>query len=116
MIAAVLVTDLDPAKTRALALPRIGGTVVGAGLGVVLLAFMPPGLGAVALGIFVAMLACQLCGMSDAAKLAGYVCALVVLEHSASPATYAFYRLTETLIGVAMAVVVSLVPKLLDSR
>jgi uncharacterized membrane protein YgaE (UPF0421/DUF939 family) len=113
MIAAVIVTDLDPAKTRKLGLPRMAGTVLGAVLGALLLLALPPGIASIAAGIFCAMFTCHLLGMKDAAKLAGYLCALVLLEHSDSPWSYAVYRVAETLIGVVMAIAVSLVPKLL---
>ncbi len=113
MIAAVIVTDLSPAKTRSLALPRLAGTVVGASLGALLSPWLPAGAWAIASGIFAAMLCCHLLGMKDSAKLAGYVAALVLLEHASEPWAYAVYRFVETVIGIAMAVLVSLVPKLL---
>jgi len=62
--------------------------------------------------VFAAMLASQLLGLEDATKLAGYVCGLVLLEHSASPWAYAGWRLAETLLGVTIAVLLSFVPKL----
>ena len=112
MIGAVIVTDLDAAKTRSLALPRMGGTAFGAILGAVLLPLAGTGIASIALGIFMAMLACHVVRAKDAAKLAGYVCALVLMEHGDEPWMYAAYRCAETLIGVAMAVLVGLVPKL----
>ena len=114
MIGAVIVTDLDPAKTRALTIPRMTGTALGAVLGAILLPIVGTGVWSVALGIFIAMLACQAAGKKDAAKLAGYVCALVLMEHGDEAWTYAAYRFAETFVGVAMAVLVSLVPKLLN--
>ena len=113
MIAAVIVTDLDPAKTRRQALPRLTGTIIGASVGAVACAWLPAAPWSIALGIGVAMLACQLARMKDATKLAGYVAGIVLLEHTDDPWLYALDRLVETAIGLGVAVAVSLVPKLL---
>ena len=114
MIAAVIVTDLDPARTRALALPRIAGTIVGASVGAFACEWLPRSPWAVAFGICVSMLACQAMRMKDAAvKLAGYVSGIVLLEHVGEPWVYGGHRLMETMIGIGAAVAVSLVPKLI---
>ena len=64
-------------------------------------------------GILFAMFLSSLLHLQGAAKIAGYVCGIVVLSYTAEPWSYAFYRVVETFLGIAMAVVVSLVPKLL---
>ena len=113
VIAAVIVTDLSPARTRALAMPRVAGTLVGAALGAALAPVLVTSVWSVAFAILAAMLAAQLAGLRDATRLAGYVCAIVLLEHRTEPWDYALNRTVETLVGIAAAVLVSFVPKLL---
>ena len=113
MISAVIVTDLEPARTRSLAVPRILGTLIGCLLGGTLAPATAHGLWTVGAGILAAMLVAHTIGKPEAAKLAGYVCGLVMLTQGADPWAYAWWRGVETLIGIAAAVVVSLVPKLL---
>jgi uncharacterized membrane protein YgaE (UPF0421/DUF939 family) len=112
MIAAVIVTDLSPAKTRRLAIPRVLGSLLGASIGALL---SPWGAHAwlIVPGIFGAMFACHALGLKDAARLAGYVCGIVMLDHAADPWMYAFYRVAETFIGGAVAVALSFVPTML---
>jgi uncharacterized membrane protein YgaE (UPF0421/DUF939 family) len=113
VIAAVIVLDLSPAKTRQLALQRLSGTLVGAAVGGGLSYFLPQGPMAIMISIAAAMLLSSVVHLQAVAKLSGYVCGIVVLAHAANPWPYAAHRTVETLLGLAMAVLVSFVPKLL---
>ena len=113
MIAAVIVTDLSARRTRELAGPRIAGTIFGAGGGAAIAQFLPVNVWTFALGILGSMFVMQLMRLPEAAKLAGYVCGIVLLDHHQSAWFYAFDRLIETVLGIAVAVAVSVVPKLI---
>ena len=112
-IAAVIVTDLTPSQTRQLGLIRLVATIIGAVCGAALTPFLPPGPLAIGLSILLAMLICEFIGASNAAKVAGFICGLVVFDHSTEPWHYAFFRFIETALGIAVAWAISYVPKLL---
>jgi uncharacterized membrane protein YgaE (UPF0421/DUF939 family) len=59
------------------------------------------------------MLVCSLVRMQEGAKVAGYICGIVMLAYGAEPWSYAIYRLIETILGIGVAWVISLVPKLI---
>jgi uncharacterized membrane protein YgaE (UPF0421/DUF939 family) len=112
-LAAVIVTDLAPSQSKKLAAHRIVATAVGAICGAALTLVLPAGPLAIGVSILIAMLACQLVQVPDAAKVAGFICGIVVLEHSAEPWLNASLRFAETTLGVIVALMVSYVPKLI---
>jgi uncharacterized membrane protein YgaE (UPF0421/DUF939 family) len=115
MISAVVVTDLQPAETRKLGFPRLVGTVIGSVFGATINSLLSPSPWTLGLGIMIAMFATQLISRPPAAKVAGYVCGIVLLDHGDAPWSYGFFRMVETALGIGAAMGVSVVPKLLHS-
>jgi uncharacterized membrane protein YgaE (UPF0421/DUF939 family) len=113
-IAAVIVTDLTPSQTRQLGLRRMAATVIGALSGVALSMALPPSAWTVALSVLIAMLLCYLLRAGEGARVAGYICALIVFDHGMEPWLYAYYRFIETALGVGVAWLISYVPKLIS--
>jgi uncharacterized membrane protein YgaE (UPF0421/DUF939 family) len=111
--AAVIVTDLQPAKTRELGLRRVGATVVGAVTGAVLSPFLSPTALAVGASVLLAILISHLLRAREGAKIAGYICALIVLDDSTAPWVNGFHRMLETALGVLVGWLISYVPKLI---
>lgn len=113
VITAVIVTDLSPTKTRQLSRQRLAGTVLGAAVGAAMSGLVPAGPWGIGLGILAVMLLCHLLHLEAAAKLAGFVCGIVLLGHATDPWTYGWHRLLETTVGIGLAVLVSYLPKLI---
>jgi uncharacterized membrane protein YgaE (UPF0421/DUF939 family) len=113
-LAAVIVTDLSPQMSRQLGLRRIVSTIIGAIVGAALSQSLPSGPLSVGASILAAMLICQILRVSEGARVAGYICGIVVLDASIDPWSYAFYRCVETTLGVVVAWGISYVPKLIQ--
>ena len=116
LIAAVLVTDLSHSKTSQPGLQRIVNTFVGATCIALFSPSLPSGPWGVGLGVCLTMLLSRLLGLQDSAIVAGYVCGIVVLAHRTEPWAYALYRFIETILGIGAAGLISLVPRLLESK
>lgn len=113
MIAAVIVSEPTPVQTRRLGVQRMAGTIIGASLGAALSPWLDARPGAEALAVAAAMLVTHLLHLEAAAKLAGYVCGIVLIEPDEGAWVYARARVFETLLGIAMALLVSYMPRLI---
>lgn len=114
-ISAVIATDLSAAQSRKLGLRRIFATTIGAICGAVLSQLLGPGSGAVGLAVFVAMVVASMLGAGEGTRVAGFICGIVVLEHSAEPWLYGTQRFIETVLGVVIAWGISFLPKLVST-
>jgi uncharacterized membrane protein YgaE (UPF0421/DUF939 family) len=114
-IAAVICTDLSPTQTRLLGLRRIAATIIGAVWGAALSSVLPHDAWSVALSVLIAMLTSYFLYARDGARVAGYICGIVVFVHSDEPWSYALYRFVETALGVVIAWLISCIPKLMHT-
>ncbi len=111
-ISAVLVTDLSAAESRKLGVNRLLATVVGALGGAILTPLIPSGAVAIGFSVFIAMATCHLLIGAGGARVAAFVCGIIVLDNNPEPWTYALHRFAETVLGVMAAWAISYVPKL----
>ncbi len=108
VVAAVIVTDVSSEKTQQSGVQRLLGTALGAISGPLFVLQLGDSLAVVGAAIATLIFVCYVVGYTEAAKLAGYVAGLVVLDHSQAPWTYARDRFVETSLGIVLAIVVSL--------
>ena len=113
LISAVIVTDLSPTQSRQLGLRRLLTTAIGAVLGAIICSYLPANPWIVGLSVGITILACGLAGTREDAKIAGFVCGVIVLTHMPDPWMSAWRRFFETAVGIGAAWAVSYVPKLI---
>ena len=116
LVAAIIVTDFAPSQTKRLSLQRLSATGIGGMCGVAVWSAFGQAQWSVGLGILIAMVLSHACNASAGAKVAGYVCALIILDSGDDPLTYAWYRVLETVLGIAIAWLLSLVPRLIELK
>jgi uncharacterized membrane protein YgaE (UPF0421/DUF939 family) len=115
MIAAVIVTDLQPSQSRLLGLHRIAGTILGAMLGALFISIVPSNPWTIGIGIALAMMISHLVQGADGARIAGFVCGVVMLYQGDDVWSYAMHRFFETTVGIVVAWSVSHIPKLIKT-
>ena len=113
LVAAIIVTDFSPAETTRLGIQRLVATGIGAICGVALSSAFGQVQWIVGFGILIAMMLCHACNVSAGAKVAGYLCALIILSEGEDPWRHALYRVIETVLGIAIAWMLSVVPRLI---
>ncbi len=108
VVAAVIVTDVSSDKTQKSGVQRLLGTALGSLAGPLFVLGLGDSLLVVGAAIATLIFVCYVVGYTEAAKLAGYVAGLVVLDYSNAPWIYARDRFVETSLGIVLAIVVSL--------
>ncbi len=106
VIAAVVVTDNSPEVTRRLVMARLMGTIIGAILGALFGTLLGHGPLAMAAGVLISILFCDLIGLRNTQRITGYIAGIVILFHGDSPWSYARDRFIETTLGLAFAFLV----------
>jgi uncharacterized membrane protein YgaE (UPF0421/DUF939 family) len=114
LIAAVIVTDLDPAETRKSGVRRVISTAIGAACGVAFAQVLSQSAWEATIAIFLAMMLSVAVTQLGDPKIAAYLCALIVINYGDQPFHYAYYRFIETVLGIVVAWAISLVPKLIE--
>lgn len=115
-LAGIIVTDVSPLQSRQLGLRRLLATLLGALAGAIVSVFLQPAAWAVGIGIFFTIYAAQRLHLRSGAKVAGYICAIVVLHFASEPWNYAFDRFVETALGVLVAWFISFMPRIVDAE
>jgi len=91
LAAAVIATDLTPARSRELGFRRLVATAIGGLSGALAASMNLVGIWAVGPSILIAMLICQGVGAYEGARIAGYICGIIVLlDNGDSPWLRAF--------------------------
>jgi uncharacterized membrane protein YgaE (UPF0421/DUF939 family) len=114
LIAAVIVTDRDPAETRTLAIRRVVSTAIGGACGIALAQVLGQSSWEAVIAIFVAMMLSIAVTQLGDPKLAAYLCALIIISYNDNPWHFAFDRFVETVLGIVVAWAISLVPRLIE--
>jgi uncharacterized membrane protein YgaE (UPF0421/DUF939 family) len=114
LVAAILVTEYHGEETRQQSLTRFLGNALGIIAGGVLVTLFGSHSWVIGLAAFIMIIFCYYLNLAAAAKLSAFVAALTVMDHSSTPWQYGMGRISETLIGIGFAVLMSLlipVPK-----
>ncbi|WP_392532557.1 aromatic acid exporter family protein [Nostoc sp. C117] len=107
VIAAIIVMSSTHGSTLKLSIQRLIGTAIGAIAGAIFAIALGSNSWSLALCVFLTIFFTSYWKLNEAAKLAAYVAAIVILSHSQSPWLYAWHRFLETFLGIGVALLVN---------
>jgi hypothetical protein len=107
VIAAIIVMSSTHGSTLTLGIQRLIGTVIGAIGGAIFSVTLGNNPWSLGISVFLTIFLASYWKFNEAAKLAGYVSAIVILTHNQSPWLYAWGRFLETLLGIGVALLVN---------
>jgi uncharacterized membrane protein YgaE (UPF0421/DUF939 family) len=109
LVAAIMVTEYQGEETRKQSSTRFLGNSIGIICGAALCSCLGSHAWVIGLAAFIMILFCYYFELILAAKYSAFVAALTVMDHSETPWLYGRDRITETLIGIVFAVLMSLI-------
>jgi uncharacterized membrane protein YccC len=108
-ISALIVMQSNVGATLNASRTRLAGTAVGAAIGGLFLAVFGMNLLAFAVAITIAFFVCDMLNLAESQRLATVTVAIIMLvAHSASAWVIALHRFTEVVLGILVALIVSL--------
>ncbi|WP_066380461.1 MULTISPECIES: aromatic acid exporter family protein [unclassified Anabaena] len=107
VIAAIIVMSSTHGSTLKLGIQRLIGTVIGAIAGAAFTVILGSNFWSLGICVFITIFLASHWKYHEAAKLAGYVSAIVILSYNHSPWLYAWHRFLDTLLGISVAVLVN---------
>lgn len=107
VIAAIIVMSSTHGSTLTLGIQRLIGTAIGALGGAIFTMMLGSNVWSLGISVFLTIFLASYWKFNEAAKLAGYVSAIVILTHNHSPWLYAWGRFLETLLGIGVALLIN---------
>jgi len=107
VIAAIIVMGSTAGSTLTLSMQRLIGTAIGALVGALIATLFGSNPWSLAGSVFLTIFLSSVWKFNEAAKLSGYISAIVILNYHHSPWLYAWGRALETLLGIGAALLVN---------
>ncbi|WP_238360541.1 FUSC family protein [Iningainema tapete] len=107
VIAAIIVMSSTHGSTLKQGVQRIIGSIIGTITGAIFAVTLGSNFWSLGTSVFLTIFLANYWKFNEAAKLAGYVSAIVILTHNQSPWLYAWGRFLETLLGIGVALLVN---------